>query len=333
MYLALRTINNKIQHVLCQTTTGGDGLTNRDLICLGDDPGKFIKYPGGSSFYIDELVFDQLELKGVDYSYEDVEKLFLPFLEPWVKTKIAPFCDRHEYCHWKPMGADQQARILAETHIFDRRRLHYLRFGQLDQQCLDSSVLPFRELLDKSRDEIEQFILNQEKSLSPYEYKSYVVTVFDLQRFFSDRYARNMPHLLNRAQLDKRFVEEICRLDKDTSFWRGMVRGNRLPVYMINYVIMYFDHGFSEEALGNNYSRSSTGGQYRPPAASTIRMSMDEASTVFGLSRAELADLSKKELHRIYRQKAQELHPDKGGNNERFIELTNAYNEILHIRR
>ncbi len=333
MYLARRIIDNNIQYILCETFASGDWFTSRDLVYLGDDPGKFIKYPGGSSFYIDDLVFDQLENKGVDSSYDEVEQLFMPFLEPWVRVKIAPFCDRHKYCHWKPMGEDERARINRETHIFDRRRLHYLRFGQLDQQCLDSSVVPFKELLDKSRDEIEQFILNQELALSPFEYKGYVVTIFDLQRFFSECYARTMPHLLNACKLDERFVEEICRLDKDTLFWRGMGRDERLPAYLINYVIMYFDHGFPEERIKDNYSRTFTGEQYRSPPAGTIRMSMDEASTVFGVSGTELTGLSRKELSRLYRKKAQELHPDKGGDHEQFIELTNAYNELLRFLR
>lgn len=333
MYLARRTVNNKTQYILCKTFASGDWFTSRDLVCLGDDPGKFIKYPGGSSFYIDDMLFDQLELKGVEYSYEEIESLFLSFLEPWIRVKIAPFFNRHEYCHWKPMGEDKQARILRETHVFDRRRLHYLRFGQLDQQCLDSSLLPFGELLDKSRDEIEQFILNQELSLSPSEYKGYVVTIFDLQRFFGESHARTMPHQLNSLQLDKRFIEEVCRLDRDTLFWRGMDRDDRLPVYLISYMIMFFDHVFPEETIREKYSRSFTGKQYRPPSAKTDRMSMDGASTVFGLSRSELSGLSKKELRRLYREKAQDLHPDKGGDHEQFIELANAYNALLHSLR
>ncbi len=332
MYLARRIINNNVQYILCQTFASGDWFASRDLVCLGDDPGKLIKYPGGSSFYIDDLLFDQLEKKGVNYAYEEVEQLLLPFLKPWVKIKIAPFSDRHKYCHWKPMSEDEQTRIIRETHIFDRRRLHYLRFGQLNQQGLDSSALPFKALLDKSRDEIEQFILTQELSLSPSEYKNYLVTIFDLPRFFSESYARTMPHLLNALQLDERFVEEICRLDQDILFWRGMDREEKLSVYLSNYLIMYFDHGFPEDSIRNNYSRAFNGEHYRPPSAGTIRMSMDEASTVFGISRAELLSLSKRELNRLYRQKARELHPDKGGDHEQFLELTNAYNELLRVR-
>ncbi|NLX19397.1 MAG: DnaJ domain-containing protein [Desulfobulbus sp.] len=51
--------------------------------------------------------------------------------------------------------------------------------------------------------------------------------------------------------------------------------------------------------------------------------------TMFGVSAEQLATMKKKDLTRIYRQKAHELHPDKGGNTEQFIRLTAAYEELL----
>jgi len=39
--------------------------------------------------------------------------------------------------------------------------------------------------------------------------------------------------------------------------------------------------------------------------------------------------MNKKSLARLYRKKAQEMHPDKGGDAEAFILLTAAYEELL----
>jgi DnaJ-class molecular chaperone len=39
--------------------------------------------------------------------------------------------------------------------------------------------------------------------------------------------------------------------------------------------------------------------------------------------------MNKKDLTRLFRQRAKELHPDQGGNHERFIELSGAYASLL----
>ena len=64
-------------------------------------------------------------------------------------------------------------------------------------------------------------------------------------------------------------------------------------------------------------------------AADSGRMSRQQAFTIFGFSGEQLTGLRKKDLTRLYRQKAHELHPDKGGNTEQFILLTAAYEELL----
>ena len=58
-------------------------------------------------------------------------------------------------------------------------------------------------------------------------------------------------------------------------------------------------------------------------------MTRTQAFAIFELSSEQLAGMRKKDLTRIYRQKAHELHPDKGGDTEQFIRLTAAYEELL----
>jgi 3-phenylpropionate/cinnamic acid dioxygenase small subunit len=97
---------------------------------------------------------------------------------------------------------------------------------------------------------------------------------------------------------------------------------------------MYYDHA-TQDGLGwDNYIRAfgqQTRFRQRPPQQSR-RMNMEEVSTVFGISRQRLHSMDKKELAKLYREMAQELHPDKGGDHDRFVELAAAYQEILRTK-
>ncbi len=53
-------------------------------------------------------------------------------------------------------GTGKSAANLENVHVFDRRRVHFLRFGLTDQRQMDRSPALFRLLLDKSRDELKQ---------------------------------------------------------------------------------------------------------------------------------------------------------------------------------
>ena len=334
MYLARRVINNRLHYVLCESYDDGVCLTNRDLVPLGPHPEIYITYGGGSSFYIDDRLFDRLRQLGVTASYEDVESLFLPFLDPYIRSKIDYFQTRVRYSNWRPMSAADKARVLGETHVMDRRRLHYLRFGQVDQRRLDNSVTLYKQLLDKSRDEREQLMITQEQELSPAEYKQYIFTIFDLQRFFKQSCTRSMPHVLDQNKLDEFFLAEVCRLDQDAVFWQGLDRGDGLAPYLIRYLVMFFDYDFPGTRSWNDFARlfdrSHRNARRRRGVPS---MSIDAAGTVFGISRAKLSAMDKKQLTALYRKKAHKLHPDKGGDHNLFIELTAAYQELLRGRR
>ena len=39
--------------------------------------------------------------------------------------------------------------------------------------------------------------------------------------------------------------------------------------------------------------------------------------------------MNKNDLTKLYRQKAHELHPDKGGEHDEFVRLCEAYEELL----
>jgi len=333
MYLARRVVNNRLHYQLRESYPDGDIYRYRDLLDLGANPGEYIVYPGGSSFYIDDRIFERLKTAGLDADYDEVEAFFLPFLDPYIRNRIDPFLNRAENREWKAMDADLRQRVLTETHVFDRRRIHFLRLGQIDLRGLDQSPALYKVLLDKSRDELEQLIIAREQDLQPNEYKRYMFAVFDLQRYFTESCARTMPQALDSEQLDESFLRELCLLDQDSTFWRGMDRGSGLASYMIRYLVMFFDYSFPDGQSWNEFFRANIGSRGRTgPVKGAPRMSMREVTTIFGISQSKLSAMSRTSLIRLYRKKAQQLHPDKGGDHEQFIALTTAYHELLRTK-
>jgi len=335
MYLALKTVNRKTTYAIRESIAGRGGIRHRDLLELGDRPQQYIVYTGSSGFYIDDWVVSELVKKGVDPDPFELEHLFYPFLDPRIRYRLRSFADRAGYRNWKPLSEENKKEILENTHLFDRRRLHFLRFGQVDQRRLNRGVSLYKVLPGKSRDEIEQHILQQEQGLRPGEYKLYLYTIFDLQRFFTESFTLTMPEALDIEKMDQHFIEQVCKLDADENFWQGLPRKKgALTEYLVRYVIMYFDYSFSSGGAWEEYLRSFMDSRRRfVPPTRTKRMTMSEVSTVFGVSRAELSAMNRSELKRLFRKKARELHPDRGGDHDSFVELADAYNEIMRTKR
>ncbi|MDD2462415.1 MAG: J domain-containing protein [Desulfobulbus sp.] len=332
MYLARKEIGPRQQtFILRQTYRSGGVLVSRDLADLGGDPGKVFIYDDDCSFHVDEAFVSHLKSLGVEADYGEIEELFFPFIDPYIQHRLQPFRNRSKYRNWRPAGEEQRRRALAETHAVDRRRLHFLRLGRsiAEGETGEKVAALYTLLLDKSRDEIEQMLMAQEMVLKPREYQSYLFTTFDLSRFFNESYARTMPQALNRDRLDSFFLEEICRLAADADFWRGYPQYALQPP-LIRYLIMYFD-GVPEQAPTWAHSPYSTGQRrfHRSHFKAGEQVSRSQAFSIFGLSPTQLSSMRKRDLTRIYRQKALELHPDKGGAPELFIRLTAAYEELL----
>jgi AraC-like DNA-binding protein len=258
--------------------------------------------------------------------------LFWPFLRPDIRLKLEPFRLREHRAMSGRRSAGPSDPFHA--HAFDQRRIHFLKTGQMDQRSigrLPAALL--RKLRNKSRDEIEQDFMEMESVLRPSEYKAYTYAIFNLQQFFHQRFARDTPEFLDPDDVDAYFVEEVCRLDVDASFWAGMDAGDRLSDYLVRYVIMYFDHDYPSRSVAAEYIRDFVNRHraYRPPVSVVI--SMQEIAAAFGKSREALKKMSRRDLGRLYRRRAQELHPDKGGDHEGFIKLNEAYHKLLRTKR
>ncbi|MEJ2222669.1 MAG: J domain-containing protein, partial [Desulfobacterales bacterium] len=157
MYLAQTNLNGRIQYAIRESYRDGDYFLSRDLFDLGTDPAQYIIYPGGNAFYIDPVVEDHLDELGVTVQENNLEDIFWRFLDPDIQHALQHF--RHREALWRQSrkSAERPAKAESPVHIFDRRRLHYLKFGRMEQGYL--WLVPqklFNVLRDKSRDEIEQ---------------------------------------------------------------------------------------------------------------------------------------------------------------------------------
>jgi hypothetical protein len=332
MYLASVTEGGRRQYYIRESYLSGGVYRHRDLFALGRAPGRFIVYPGGNSFYVDETVEDAIRGRGIEASQEDLEAIFWPFVDPEIRYRLEPF--RRQERRLKDGRRVREAPRPESVHLFDKRRIHFLKFGQMEQRSLDHlPASAIRLLQERSRDEIEQSFMQMETALRPREIKSYCYVIFNLQQFFTQRFARAAPEGLDQDEVDRHFVEALCTLDADASFWFGTPAAGRLHDYLVRYVLMFFDHDFGSRSPADDYLRDfmNRHREYRPPES--VAVSMEEAGRIFGKSREVLKKMTRRELIRLYRRRAQELHPDKGGRHETFLSLTAAYHRLLRTKR
>jgi hypothetical protein len=335
MYLASKKINGQIRYFIRESFRQADCFLSRNLVDLGPDPSRYIVYPGGNAFYVDEVIEDRLADLGVDVAPDELEDIFWRFVRPEIRRILEPFRrrqDRHRASRRKTLPAD---KIQTQLHVFDMRRVHFLKFGTTDQPYIERMPPKlFRKLSNKSRDEIEQGFMDMEAALSPREYKTYVYTIFNLQQFFYESYAKKHPEMLSQEKVDAHFIEQVCRLNSDPAFWAGMKTGDRLHGYLVRYVLFFFDYEYPAGTFMEDYLRQFINSRrdYSPPFK-RAGMSLKKASRVFGETQETLRKMNRTELVRLYRRMAQKLHPDKGGEQKAFVVLTEAYQELMKMKK
>jgi len=332
LYLAQQRIRGKIHYFIRESFKDGDDFKSRNLFHLHTNPARHIIYPGGNAYYIDSVVEETLYSLGVTPSADEMDDIFWPFLRPEIRRAVGSFREKARARRTRvAIKPEEEESIRTHVSEFDKRRIHYLRWGQIDQGRLGQ--MPgklLKGLVGKSRDEIEQRFVNMEQCLKPFEIKTYAYVIFDLQRFFSETCAKKMPQGLDQDKVDRHFLEEICRLNRDACFWAGEKVGDALHEYLIRYVVMFFDNDYGPDSSWQDYVREFTNARrFRRAPAGKPSVTIDEASTLFGVKKEALSTMTKRGLTRLYRRMAQKLHPDKGGEHEKFIRLTEAYQEIL----
>ena len=304
-----------------------DGIyQSRDLIDLGTDPTQYVRYPSSTTFYIDETVEDRLREKNVHVSQNCLETLFWPYVRPDVKYRYRFFRSRKTVFTPNPTIPSNQ------FHIFDRRRIHFLKFAQMDQQRIyRASDKLFQVLAGKSRDEIEQYFMLNETILKPKEWKSYVYVIFNIQHHFTQSFAREMPQALDQDQVDNHFIDNLCKLNQDPHFFTGENMPRFLHDYLKRYAIIFFDATYGESKyLEDMYDAwMNQRRHYRTPVFKSSQELFQQAVRVFETPAATLKEMTVEALTKLYRKKAKDLHPDHGGTDDQFIELTNIYEALM----
>ena len=333
LYLAQKNIAGKNHYFIRQSYRQEGTYLSRDIFDLGTNPAKYIVYPGGNAFYFDDAVIERLDALGIREGHDELEDIFWRFLKPDIKRALEHFRRRE-----KRSNAPTKARtedLAAQFHTFDKRRIHFLKFGSMEQRNLGR--LPsklFHMLRQKSRDEIEQKFIDMESVLKPTEYKAYTYVIFNLQYFFSQWFAKETPQMLDQQKVDEYFLDEICALNKDKMFWGGMDVDDSLHEYLARYVCMYFDYEYAPKSFIQEYIWNFVNSRrdYDPPNSAGA-ITLNEASSIFGQTKDALKKMSRRNLARLYRRRAQKLHPDKGGDHEKFVKLTQAYHALLRTKK
>ncbi len=305
-----------------------------ELINLGINPEDFLHYPNDTCFHLNtDLVYHIEKLCGRDMENE-LEKLLWPFVDPSVQRKMEHFFFRGAgQVHFKA-GNKLLSFDGRPAHSFDKRRLHFLRFGSTDQgRVFRMSPRLEAKLLNRSRDELEQYFLEEEARLREHEVKSYLYAALNLQKHFTESFARSIPQALPAEEIDEAFIKEFCLLNENRNFWQERTDFSLLPVYLIRYLILFFDSSFPRRNRGFEQATEfqDQHRQFRWPERKD-KVSKDEIATLFGESEETLEKADKKEITKLYRKKAKSLHPDTGGDHEEFVKLTQAYEELLRSK-
>lgn len=317
MYLARNINSNQTDYIIRESYRDGDSLKSRDLFYLGPDPSKYIIYPGGKSYYFDEVVEDVLIERGARPTQDELDQIFWEFLDPEIQRVIEGFERKIK----APLSGPDIANHV--FHLFDKRRTHFLRFGSMDQKRL--SHLPnkfFGALRNKSRDEIEQYFMREEGIIRPRELIRYLSVIFGFQQHLLD----SRP---NQEKVDTLFIESVCALNNDETFWAGMPGTELLQGYLRRYVIAYFDFATQWVAPIPRYlhefmNRHRT---HQPPKK--VRLNMAEASRLFETTWKNLHQMDSDTFTKLYRRQALKFHPDQGGDQEAFVKLTKLYENLL----
>ena len=336
MYLAQEYNRGELVFHLRETVKGDDNtLVSRQLFELGHDPEEFIEYIDEKIFYISPLVEEALTDLEVQYEYEELEEIFWPFIDPEIRNTLNNFGGIRGRSAGKRRRRHRQMPMedFQRTHPFDRRRLYYLKFVQINMGDAVERPLPIYEMLTgKCRDEIENRINFMELDIRPWEMRGYLYAIFNIAQGFAPKLTRFVPDAQDPDLIDRFFLEEMCRLNSDALLLGSEAASeaaDTLHPYLRKYLFMYFDTYFSNRGYWKPGGRpSGSEGEWQPPTPSGQR----DHLKAMHLSEEEFRKMNEAEFTSYFRKKALEIHPDKGGDHDTFVAFVNAY-QVLLIRK
>lgn len=335
MYLATVSHYNGPVFLLRQSYPDGTAgfHAHRDIFGLGVTPADHFELVEH-----DIIIFSDPLLKAVEkYSSADsnslLEALLYDFFPAAAKDKLDRFL-RKSYSPPQPLLEEELREIEKTVHIFDRRRLYYLYYGGLDQSRLFRMHEKLcRKLLKKSRDEREYLFSEMEKALKPGEYRNYVYAIFNLHSHFEQSFATFLPEALPFDDVAEYFIDALCRLNADRMFWRSGDQSDSLHRHLRRYLVMFFDYTPHQRSYADEFIRNFMNSHrtFRWPERKPS-VSEENIEKLFSASYSELKAMDNKELTRLFRKKAMELHPDKGGDHDRFVELSEVYTTLMKAK-
>jgi len=337
VYLAVERIAGRTRYYIRESYRENEAWKSRDLFCLERHPSTYITYMGEYGYYLNEEVECGVRSDGREIDAHELDRLFRPFLRPGVRDRVERFDRGASGASRKRRGSPSEySELYRGIHTFDRRRIHYLRLGRMDQGkiCLQTHRF-FNHLLDKSRDELEQMFLEMESFLRPREYKSYVYVIFDLQRHFPHLMSRFFPASLDQERLDEVFLEDFCALSANKAYRSEHAPEDALNRYLKRYLIMFLDHDYPSNNLEQEFIRAFIENRrlFNPPPPSAGSVTVREAFETMGIGEQEFVSMSVEALTKLYRRKAHERHPDKGGGHDDFVKLEKSYRILLERKK
>jgi hypothetical protein len=100
--------------------------------------------------------------------------------------------------------------------------------------------------------------------------------------------------------------------------------------YVSEEVESWFESGRGEQEFIREFMDSHRQFHWPEPK---VRVNDDRLTELFGMEAKVLHDMSRRELTRLFREKAHQHHPDKGGEHDSFVELAAAYAELLQGKK
>ncbi|WP_028841539.1 hypothetical protein [Thermodesulfobacterium hveragerdense] len=306
MYIARRPILGGYEYSLKESYYDPPYWRSRLILNLGTNPEKYITYYSDIAFSIE--LEEVLESLGYPTDQHELEKLFFRFLSPEAQRVILQF--------EKPKTRKQSKKPLnlEVLHPFDIKRYLVLKLGVLETDKFLSQPFPFlKKLMEKSRDELENFFWDMEDELPYREKIKYVRAIFGVLR---------LPYKMKVEEVDVLFLKNFCQVLEDESFCMGLNKGELLNNYFCRYLWLYFDEDFKKH---RGYLRE-------PMIFVSIEKIYQEASYYLEVSIEEIKKANKKEILGLFRKRAKVLHPDHGGSKEGFIRLRRVVEELLKLK-
>ena len=305
----------------------------RKIYDLGDNPRQFIDHFADHVVLFNQDLVEAISANTKDDGDSILERLLYDFLPKEIQQQVSIFQARAGY-RPTPFSESDRQEIARQIHLFDRRRLYYLRYGAVDQSRLFRlHEKCCRPLLGQSRDEREYYFTAEEKALEPGSYLQYVYAIFHLQKYFHQSFAPWLPESLAFDEMAEHFEKELCLLNQDRRFRQNEAATDSLYHHLTRYLIMFFDYTPTRRSFPADFARQFMADHrtFRWPERTWDR-SPEKVSKIFATPYEQLKKMTREQLNRLYRQKAMQLHPDRGGDHDLFIELTEVYNGLLRTK-